>query len=195
MDNNNPCSLKPEPQGSVCSVGEANTETCCPGTKGSRICPEGERYVKNTMSLPPKIAVMSCEGACIKGEIARVAANILAYQLQREAAVRICLGDAATGNSGMLDLMKQAPEVLAVEGCSLHCGNEIMKMRLPAFSSTIIDASRLYTYDKEKVFEIFDMPRSDIEDNARKIAEYVQERYFNNKPNDNPTPCCSGACT
>lgn len=180
---------------SICKAGEA-VGTCCTGSKAARICPEGERYAKNAMSLPPKIAVMSCEGACIKGEIARVAANILAYQLHREAAVRICLGDAATGNSGMLDLMEQAPEVLAVEGCFLHCSTEIMKMRVPSFKSTIIEASGLYTYDKEKVFEIFDMSRSEIEDKARKVADYVQERFFkNNKADGNCAPCCSGTCT
>ncbi|MCL5047060.1 MAG: putative zinc-binding protein [Actinobacteria bacterium] len=75
------------------------------------------RYVKRELALPPKRAVVACEGACIKGEVARVAANILAYRLQRDAAVRICSGDASTGNSGMLDLVTRAPEVIAIEGC------------------------------------------------------------------------------
>ena len=65
----------------------------------ARICPEGARYVEKILSGPPRIAVMACEGGCIKGEVARVAANILTYQLEREASVRICLGDAATGGS------------------------------------------------------------------------------------------------
>ncbi len=86
--------------------------------------------------MPPKIAVLACEGGCVKGEVARVAANILAYKLQRDAAVRICLGDAATGNSGMLDLVNRAPKVIAVEGCPLQCGTEIMRYRLPDLHTT-----------------------------------------------------------
>ncbi|MFZ5642480.1 MAG: putative zinc-binding protein [Bacillota bacterium] len=184
---NSDCSQKTVSEGSACSL-QSPVSSCCPGPGGSRICPEGESYVKKITT--PKIAVMACEGACIKGEIARVAANILAYQLERNSAVRICLGDAATGKSGFLDLMQQAPKILAIEGCFLRCGNEIMKMRVPSFTSTIIEASSLYSYDKERIFEIFDMPRTEIEEIAQKIAENIQQKFFNDE-NQGNTSCCS----
>ena len=87
------------------------------------------------MALPPKKAVLACEGGCVKGEVARVAANILAYRMERDKAVRICLGDAATGNSGMLELVTWAPQVIAVEGCPLQYGTEIMRKRLPTLQT------------------------------------------------------------
>lgn len=33
----------------------------------ARICPEGARYVEKILSGTPRIAVMACEGGCIKG--------------------------------------------------------------------------------------------------------------------------------
>lgn len=163
-----------------CSTENLQNNQCIGEAQGARICADGVRYVQRELALPPKKAVLACEGGCIKGEIARVAANILAYKLQREAAVRICLGDAATGNSGFIDLVNRAPEVIVVEGCPLKCGTEIMRRRIPDINTTIIDASALYKFDRSKYFEIFDMPRSEIEEHALKIAEYIQERFFNN---------------
>lgn len=159
-----------------CAENEPNNQ-CMAGKQ--RICADGVRYVQKVVSLPPKKAILACEGGCLKGEIARVAANILAYKLQRDAAVRICLGDAATGNSGFIDLVTRAPEVIALEGCPLNCGTEIMKRRIPDLNATIIDVSALYEFDRSKYFEIFDMPSTEIEEYAYKVATYIQERLFN----------------
>jgi uncharacterized metal-binding protein len=175
-----------------CSTENVNSTECMNETQGSRVCSDGVRYVQRELSLPPKRAVLACEGGCIKGEVARVAANILAYKLQREAAVRICLGDAATGNSGFIDLVTRAPEVIAVEGCPLKCGTEIMRQRIPDLKTTVINASALYQFDRNKYFEIFDMPRTEIEEHANKVAEYIQERFFYNRCDQ--TCCSSSGC-
>ncbi|HVI42818.1 MAG TPA: putative zinc-binding protein [Anaerovoracaceae bacterium] len=176
-----------------CSKENVQNNQCMVEAQGTRVCAEGVSYVQKELSLPPKRAVLACEGGCIKGEVARVAANILAYKLQREAAVRICLGDAATGNSGFIDLINRAPEVIAVEGCPLKCGTEIMRRRIPDLKTTAIDASALYQFDRSKYFEIFDMPRTEIEEHANKVAEYIQARYFNTRCD---RACCSsvGCC-
>lgn len=152
--------------------------SCDPQASRVRVCGDALRYVKAEMSRPPKRAILACEGACLKGEVARVAANTLAYRLERDSAVRICLGDATTANSGMTDLVTRAPEVIAVEGCPLHCATEILKTRLPALQPTIIDASQLYTFDRGKYFEIFDLPRTEIEANAEKVAQHIQQTLF-----------------
>lgn len=144
----------------------------------ARVCGDALRYVKRELAQPPKRAILACEGACLKGEVARVAANTLAYRLERDSAVRICLGDATTGSSGMTDLVRRAPEVIAVEGCPLHCATEILKTRLPDLQPTVIDASELYTFDRSKYFEIFDLPRSEIEANAEKVARHIQQTRF-----------------
>jgi len=161
-----------------CSNQSTQLSNGCSGSKESRICSDGVKYVQKELNLPPKKAILCCEGGCIKGEIARVAANILAYRLQRAEAVRICLGDAATGESGFVELVKRSPSVIAIEGCPLQCGTEILKKRLPELVTTVINASEIYEFDRSKYFEIFDMPRSEIEEHAQKVAEYVQKSFF-----------------
>jgi len=163
---------------SSCGKGEkANGVGEC-ACEGSRICSDGVAYVTKQLELPAKKAIICCEGGCIKGEIARVATNFLAYKLQKSATVRICLGDAATGNSGFINLVSRAPQVIAIEGCPLQCGTEIIKRRLPDFSPTIVDASQLYSFDRTKYFEILDMPRPEIEGHAIKVATYIEEKFF-----------------
>ena len=48
------------------------------GVKG--FCPAGEAYAKRNIS-EGKIPVLSCEGPCIRGEIARLAANFVAHDV------------------------------------------------------------------------------------------------------------------
>lgn len=151
---------------------------CHGGCESSRVCSDGIRYVAKQMAQPPKKAIISCEGGCIKGEIARVTANLLAYRHKREEAVRICLGDAATGNSGFLELISRAPQVLAIEGCPLQCGTEIIRKRIKEFTPVVIDVSQLYEFDRNKYFEIFDMLREEIEEHAEKAATYIVANYF-----------------
>lgn len=45
---------------------------CAKMRDGARICPEGARYVKQVIAGPPRVALMACEGGCLKGEVARV---------------------------------------------------------------------------------------------------------------------------
>ncbi len=47
------------------------------GTK--RLCPAGEKYAQENIA-DEKIPVLSCEGPCIRGEIARLAANIVSEE-------------------------------------------------------------------------------------------------------------------
>lgn len=153
-------------------------ETACCEATNSRICSDAARYVVKELKLPPKTAIIACEGGCIKGEVARVAANILGYQMVREEAIRICLGDAATGNSGMVELINRAPRIIAIEGCPLECGTKILQNRLQAIKPIVVDASELFDFDRSKYFEIFDMPREVVEKHAASVARQVVEKYF-----------------
>lgn len=143
-----------------------------------KVCAEAQRYVERQLAEGPKIAVLSCEGACVKGEVARHAANLLAYRLERGRAVRICLGDAATADSGMAELVQRAPQAVAIEGCPLRCATEILKRRLPDVPVTAEIASGMYRYDRERPFEIFDMPREELERHALAVAERIRQAHF-----------------
>lgn len=151
---------------------------CSKGSQGTRVCADAKSYVERQLAQGSKLAVVACEGACVKGEVARVAANILGYQLERDRAVRICVGDAATADSGMRDLVTRAPRVIAVEGCPLHCATEILKARMPGVNFTPVTASEMYEYDREKYFEIFDMPRPELDAHARTVAQRIRHDHF-----------------
>lgn len=154
----------------------------CAGGKKGRVCGDLKRFVDRELALPAKKAVMACEGACAKGEVARVAANVLAYRLERGAAVRICLGDAATADSGMSRLVRRAPEVIAIEGCSLQCGTEILRRRMPDLQTTVFDASALYTRERGACLGILDMPREQLEAHASTVAAHVRRAAFGGGP-------------
>ena len=58
---------------------ESNSTFNLKVSKTERNCPIGEKIGKQNMEQG-KIPVISCEGPCIRGEIARLAANIVAKQ-------------------------------------------------------------------------------------------------------------------
>ena len=53
-----------------------------------------------------------------------------------------------------------------------------MKRRSPEFNPTVIDVSKLYEFDRTKYFEIFDMPRQEIDAHAEKVAAYISDKFF-----------------
>ena len=118
--------------------------------------------------------------------------------MERDAAVRICLGDAATADSGMARLVERAPEVIAIEGCPLRCGTEILRRRMPELRTTVFDASTLYTYDRDSCFEILDMPHEQLEAHASAVADHVRRVAFGgtsaSPTESNPTRRQAGCC-
>ncbi len=54
--------------------------------KTQQVCPLCETYTQRQASKP--IVIMSCEGACLRGEVARRAANVLSFELASEKTAR-----------------------------------------------------------------------------------------------------------
>ena len=81
------------------------------------VCPMCEDYARRQASKP--VVVMCCEGACLRGEIARQAANILCRRAAPEKTVRLCLGGAFTKDRAE-GLARNGARVIAVEGCFLR---------------------------------------------------------------------------
>ena len=141
--------------------------------KTRNVCPMCEDYAKRQASKP--VAVMCCEGACLRGEVARQAANLLCHSLAPDQTVRICLGGAFTKDTGQRSLVRNAPRVIALEGCFLNCSSRMMRGVIGDLEPEIIIADRLYDFDR-RLFGIDEMPRADIEAHARTVAEKVAER-------------------
>ena len=135
-------------------------------TKNScRLC---EDYAERQKSKP--VAVLSCEGACLRGEVARRAANILCHSLAPEKTVRICLGSAFTKDTGQRALVRNAPRVIALEGCFVNCSSRMMNGAVEGLNPEVINADRLYDFDR-KLFGIEEMPSEQIEAHARTVAQ------------------------
>ncbi len=136
---------------------------------GCRLC---EDYADRQKSKP--VAVMSCEGACLRGEVARRAANILCHSLAPEKTARICLGGAFTKDAGQRALVRNAPRLIALEGCAVNCWSRMMSGAIDGLAPEIVNADRLYDFDRN-LFGIEEMPSGQIEAHARAVARKIAD--------------------
>ncbi|MDP3879071.1 MAG: putative zinc-binding protein [Dehalococcoidales bacterium] len=89
------------------------------------VCPVGEAYAKQNIA-DKKIPVLSCEGACIRGEIARLAANIIAQETPSFA--RACHAETFfVPHSSMLSWVTGSDKVIMVDGCFLQCHGRVLQ--------------------------------------------------------------------
>ncbi len=132
-------------------------------------CPVGER-VAGDNSAQRKIPVISCEGACIRGEIARLAANLVAKE---DGYSRACHGELlAVPDSAMAKWVKQAEKVVLIDGCFLRCQGRILE--------NLIDGQRLVQFDAlshykkyTDRFDIDSVPEEERLLTARSVADWV----------------------
>ena len=135
-------------------------------------CQLCEDYAERQRSK--QVAVMSCEGACLRGEVARRAANILCHSLAPEKTARICLGGAFTKDTGQRALVRTAPRLIAVEGCAINCSSRMMSGAVEGLAPEVINADRLYDFDR-KLFGIEEMPSDQIDAHARAVAQKIAD--------------------
>ncbi|MEE9195538.1 MAG: putative zinc-binding protein, partial [Alphaproteobacteria bacterium] len=82
------------------------------------LCPAGEAHAKQNIA-DNKIPILSCEGPCIRGEIARLVANIVAEEAPY---ARCCYAETfLVPNSTMTAWVKGAEKVVVIDGCFLKC--------------------------------------------------------------------------
>ena len=135
-----------------------------------------EEYAEKNSTTPPKIAILSCEGACARGEVSRRAANLIAHEMAREETVRICLGGAFTKNTGQRSLVRRAEKSLAIEGCFVACASRMMQGVLPDLKPEVILADTLY--DESLPFGIDEVADETFDAYARQVAEKVVAGYI-----------------
>ena len=136
---------------------------------GCHLC---EEYAERQQAKP--VAVMCCEGACLRGEVARQAANILCHSLAPEKTARICLGGAFTKDTGQRNLVRNAARLIALEGCHVNCASRMMSGVIEGLAPEVIIADRLYEFDR-KLFGIEEMPPEEIQAHARAVARKIAE--------------------
>ena len=117
-----------------------------------------------------KIPVLSCEGACIRGEIARQAANIVArHELYR----RGCHGELLTvPRSEIAGWMRSSDKVVVIDGCFLRCHGRILENLIGTEHLVEVDALSVYQ-DYVDVFDIDAVPEAERMEAARQVADQV----------------------
>ena len=88
-------------------------------------CPAGEAYARQQLA-EKKIPVFSCEGSCIRGEIARLAANLVAQEVPSLA--RACRAETFfVPPSAMASVVKASEKAIMIDGCFLKCHGRVLK--------------------------------------------------------------------
>ena len=136
-----------------------------------------EDYSKLHSTTPPKIAIVSCEGACARGEVSRIAANLIAHKLSPDNTVRICLGAAFTKDAGQRDLVRRADKVTVIEGCFINCASRMMEGVLSELNPVVIDANSYYGIDLP--FGINEVSEQELKAYAETVAEKIVDEYIN----------------
>jgi hypothetical protein len=99
-------------------------------------CPIGEK-VGNRSLEEGKIPVLSCEGACIRGEFTRLAAHMVAKE---EPYRRGCHGELLTvPNSAIAQWIKKSGKIVLIDGCFLRCHGRVLE--------NLVDKDRLAQFD------------------------------------------------
>lgn len=136
-------------------------------------CPMCEDYAKKQASKP--VAIMCCEGACLRGEVARQAANLICDSLAPDKTARICLGGAFTKDTGQRNLVRNAKRVIALEGCFIQCSSRMMKGVINGLEPEVIIVDRLYDFDK-KLFGVDEVTGEQVKIYAQEAAKKVVEK-------------------
>jgi uncharacterized metal-binding protein len=138
------------------------------GVKG--FCPAGEAYAKRNIS-EKKIPVLACEGPCIRGEIARLAANLVANEMPSFA--RACHAETFfVPHSSMARWVKEAERTVMIDGCFLQCHGRILKQFIDEEKIIQIDALPLYKKYTD-IFSIDDVPEEERKATARIVADQI----------------------
>jgi uncharacterized metal-binding protein len=138
----------------------------------SGVCPAAERWAEDKI-VNKRIPVLACESACIRGDIARLAANIVAAE---PPFARVCYAETAfVPHSAMARWVKEAAQVVMINGCFLKCFGRVLNNLVDPAKITHIDALSLYNKYTD-VFYMEDIAEAERLKTARRVAEKIRPR-------------------
>ena len=150
------------------------------------ICPIGEITGEKNIN-ESKTPVLSCEGACIRGEIARLAANIIS---KKESYGRGCHGELITvPESAIARWIRDAEKVVLIDGCFLRCHGRILE--------NVLDDKKLIQFDAlshykryTDIFDYDDVPEAERKEVAQSVAKWVVEG-LNSQVDETASDCAT----
>jgi uncharacterized metal-binding protein len=138
------------------------------GVKG--LCPAGEAYAEKQIEKKT-VPVLSCEGGCIRGEIARLAANYATQDMPSLA--RACHAETFfVPASSMTRWVKNARKVVMIDGCFLQCHGRVLKGLIGEEKVVEIDALSFYKKYTDS-FLIEEVPEDERKAVARQVANQI----------------------
>jgi len=136
-------------------------------------CPAGEVYAKRNIA-EKKTPVLSCEGPCIRGEIARLAANMVA--IDEIAYARCCYAETfLVPHSSMTAWVQEAEKVVVIDGCFLKCIGRIAENVLDKEKIIWIDTNPLHKKFSD-TFLYSDVPEETRKEVARNVADQILKK-------------------
>lgn len=152
------------------------------GVKG--FCPAGEAYAQEQVAKKT-IPVLSCEGPCIRGEIARLAANLVAQEVP--ALARACHAESFfVPHSSMAAWVKGAEKSVMIDGCFLKCHGRVLKNLVGDEKVIHIDALPLYKKYTD-IFLMDDVPEEERKAIARQVADKIISKLKQDASLERPT--------
>ncbi|HSD99644.1 MAG TPA: putative zinc-binding protein [Burkholderiales bacterium] len=138
------------------------------GVKG--FCPAGEVYANQQIERKT-IPVLSCEGPCIRGEVARLAANYVAQDVPSLA--RACHAETFfVPHSSMARWVKEAERSVMIDGCFLKCHGRALKGLVGEEKMIQFDALPFYKKYTD-IFLMDDVPEDERKAVARQVADKI----------------------
>jgi uncharacterized metal-binding protein len=134
------------------------------------VCPAGEAYAERNIA-EKNTPVLACEGACIRGDIARLAANIVAQEMPGHA--RACHAETfLVPHSGLARWVKEADRTVMVDGCFLRCHGRVLNNLVDPEKVLHIDANRIH-HRYSELFLADDVPEDERKATAREVADRI----------------------
>ena len=138
-------------------------------TKIDKVCAAGELYGRQCQK-EGNIPVFSCEGGCIKGEIARQTANLVA---KADGYARACHGELFTvPHADLAKWVREANKVVVIDGCSLFCHGRIAENIIGKDQLVIFDALSIHRKYAD-LMDVDDVPEEERKQAAREVADKV----------------------
>ncbi|MGE5847672.1 MAG: putative zinc-binding protein [Ignavibacteria bacterium] len=138
-------------------------------TNTNKRCAVGEKVGSKNLD-DRKIPVISCEGGCIRGEIARLAANKLGKE---EPFKRACHGELLTvPGSNMTEWIKKSEKVVLIDGCFLRCHGRILENLIGKENLIQFDALSYYKKYTDR-FDIDSVPEEELKETAELVADRI----------------------
>jgi uncharacterized metal-binding protein len=149
-------------------------------TSIDKVCAAGEVYGRQCHK-EGKIPVFSCEGGCIKGEIARQTANLIARE---EGFARACHGELfSVPQADLAKWVREADKVVVIDGCPLFCHGRIAENIISREKLVIFNALSMHRKYAD-LMDVDDVPETERKQAAREVADQVLASL------EKGAPCC-----